>query len=280
MKQLLDSLLVCPDTLIEVRRVEGGFANESTGAFYPVADGIPVMRRGPLRLKESVWGEEAADPDHFIWLRCQDELQMPEFVLGALGGMILEIVNRVTPRLGLTLDIDTGTGRLVRSLLESRALKSFVVATDISPHVLLGLTRLMKDEGQRVPAAVAVNPVRLPFRSAVFDTAMSLAGFSNIPSGRTALGEAARVLKPGGMLIFAHLMLLDPSGKGVAIAEDRGLGDLIDLARLDMALRTFDMRIVDLHEYSHGRWPENASNVVPASGDLFSLVLIEARKEQ
>jgi SAM-dependent methyltransferase/uncharacterized protein YbaR (Trm112 family) len=279
MDAMLDKLLVCPETLGELKRVEDGYLNEATGACYHIFEGIPVLRQGPLKLKESPWDEQDAQVDQFILKRFFDELQMPEFVLSALGAMIDDIVKTVSIRLGTTLDIDSATGRIVSALCESRLLGSYIVATDISPHILLGLRRKMNHQGLCTPAAVAVNPHRLPFRTGSFSTVVTLAGLNNLPNSRTVLGEVARVLKPDGLFVFGHMVLPNPESKGYLIAEERGFGDLADLSKLDTAMREYGLHLNSLKEYTHGKWPESSRNLIPASGDPFSLMLISARKE-
>ncbi|MDZ7816209.1 MAG: hypothetical protein U5N86_09505 [Planctomycetota bacterium] len=112
------------------------------------------------------------------------------------------------------------------------------------------------------------------------DTAVTLAGFNNIEHSLAGFGETARVLKPGGMLLSPDLVLSDPSSTGCERAEKRGLADLTDISRIDTALRTFGLHISGLEEYASGTWPENKNNVIPASGDRFSLVLIRVIKDE
>ncbi|MFA4985352.1 MAG: methyltransferase domain-containing protein [Candidatus Brocadiia bacterium] len=279
MIDVLKEILACPSCLGALEISAEGFACPSCNAKFVKVEGIPVLRPGPVQSPESPWPKEVARADVFASLRLRDELLLPSFVSDALGGMIDQIVERVSSKLGFTLDIESGTGRIIQALAEAPVMRSMLIATDTSPHILCGIAKAFKESGKRQPFCIAASPRQLPFRNSVIDRVVTLAGFNNIPNARLAAGEAARVLKPGGTLLFAHLLLLDPNCAGAETAEERHLADLISLPEVDIALRTFDMRITNFEEFASGHWPEHPDNVIPASGDYFSLALITAKKE-
>ncbi len=64
-----------------------------------------------------------------------------------------------------------------------------------------------------VPAQLVAAPAEtLPFADDTFDTAVATLVFCTIPDPAAAIGELARVLKPGGQLLFIeHVRADDPS---------------------------------------------------------------------
>ncbi|MCD4687192.1 MAG: class I SAM-dependent methyltransferase, partial [Anaerolineae bacterium] len=86
------------------------------------------------------------------------------------------------------------------------------IALLIAPHVAriagIDLARPMLDKlrakrtGERV-AVLETDATRLPFRTGIFDAAVSAHIFHLIPTWRDALHEVARVLRPGGVLLNA-----------------------------------------------------------------------------
>jgi ubiquinone/menaquinone biosynthesis C-methylase UbiE len=65
---------------------------------------------------------------------------------------------------------------------------------------------------RRSAAVVEAPAERLPFEDASFDTAVAMLVLCTIPDPAAALCEMARVLKPGGQLLFIeHVRATDPS---------------------------------------------------------------------
>ncbi|MGW2522353.1 class I SAM-dependent methyltransferase [Streptomyces sp. NPDC001617] len=90
------------------------------------------------------------------------------------------------------LDIACGTGMVTRRLLSSERM---VVGVDRSPGML-------SLAGQRVPGGVARgDAMRLPFVSDGVDAVVIVWLLHLLPDPASVLAEAARVLRPGGMLI-------------------------------------------------------------------------------
>ncbi len=273
-------ILACPDTLSPLKYTDNGLYCDKTDTVFPYFEGIPVLRRGPVSSRESRWGEETSELKLFNYRRLHDEALLPPRMLRALGNVVNRIVDEITPRFGVTLDLMCGTGLLSQALCLTPAMRSLLVVTEDSPHVLVGLKKRMSQVSARIPYALCVNPRQLPLRNSSIDQVATVAGFNNIRNSRSTLGEVARVLKPGGLLIFAHLCLLDIESEGAQIAEKQGLGDMLNLSDLDQTMRAFGLRITSADEFAHGKWPNHPDNVVPASGDLYSLMLISAVKDE
>jgi SAM-dependent methyltransferase len=95
------------------------------------------------------------------------------------------------------LDVGCGEGRFCR-LLKAAGL----AATGIDPtKSLLDLARQCDPFGDYRPGRAE----RLEFEAASFDLVVSYVTLVDIPDFRTAIGEMARVLMPGGSLLIANL---------------------------------------------------------------------------
>jgi demethylmenaquinone methyltransferase/2-methoxy-6-polyprenyl-1,4-benzoquinol methylase len=98
------------------------------------------------------------------------------------------------------LDIAGGTGDLSMALAKRVGPQGCVVHTDINAAMLgAGRDRLV-DQGLSLPT-VLCDAEALPFRDASFDLATVGFGLRNMTHKERALGEMARVLRPGGRLV-------------------------------------------------------------------------------
>jgi demethylmenaquinone methyltransferase/2-methoxy-6-polyprenyl-1,4-benzoquinol methylase len=98
------------------------------------------------------------------------------------------------------LDIAGGTGDLASAFAKQVGARGTVVHTDINAAMLRqGRDRLI-DEGLALPTAIC-DAEALPFATASFDLVSVAFGLRNMTHKERALGEMARVLKPGGRLL-------------------------------------------------------------------------------
>jgi demethylmenaquinone methyltransferase/2-methoxy-6-polyprenyl-1,4-benzoquinol methylase len=98
------------------------------------------------------------------------------------------------------LDIAGGTGDLTAALARRVAPSGCVVHTDINAAMLgAGRDRLV-DHGLSLPT-VLCDAEALPFADASFDLVTVGFGLRNMTHKERALGEMARVLRPGGRLV-------------------------------------------------------------------------------
>jgi SAM-dependent methyltransferase len=116
---------------------------------------------------------------------------------------------------GRTIDIGAGTG--VNIALFPSAVTELVLS-EPDPHMAKRLRPKLSESG--VEAEVIEAPAeRLPFEASSFDTAVFTLVLCTVPDPSAALAEAARVLKPGGKLLFVeHVRSEDP---GTARWQDR-----------------------------------------------------------
>ena len=107
------------------------------------------------------------------------------------------VTRAVDPRPGQRiLDIAAGTGSSSHPFAAAGA---FVVPCDFSP----GMLRVGKQHAPSL-SFVAGDALRLPFGGSVFDTVTMSFGLRNVADAEAALGELARVTKPGGQLVICE----------------------------------------------------------------------------
>lgn len=116
---------------------------------------------------------------------------------------------------GRTIDVGAGTGVNIE-LFPERV--SELVLAEPDPHMLKQLRA--KLAASRVDATAIEAPAEnLPFEDDSFDTAVFTLVLCTVPNPEAALTEAARVLKPGGKLLFVeHVRAEEP---GLARWQDR-----------------------------------------------------------
>jgi ubiquinone/menaquinone biosynthesis C-methylase UbiE len=116
---------------------------------------------------------------------------------------------------GRTIDIGAGTGLNVE--LYPAAVSELVLA-EPDEHMLKRL-RPKVAAGPRHAEVVQAPADRLPFEDDSFDTAVFTLVLCTVPDAAAALREAARVLRPGGKLLFVeHVRSPEP---GLARWQDR-----------------------------------------------------------
>jgi ubiquinone/menaquinone biosynthesis C-methylase UbiE len=157
----------------------------------------------PGRLYDATWGRAFAwGYDRFQRRSCEAGMRERRH----------ELLSRAA---GRTIEIGSGTGL---NLEHYGPAVTELVLTEPDPHMLGHLRRAVASAGR--PARVVEAPSeRLPFEDASFDTATLVYVLCTVPDASAALREIARVLKPGGRLLFLeHVRSPDP---GLARWQDR-----------------------------------------------------------
>ena len=103
----------------------------------------------------------------------------------------------------LVLDVATGTGRLPYFLLQEAEFNGRVVGLDASAGMLEQAARKLAPFGERA-ALVRQSAQELPFAAATFAAVTCLEALEFLPDDAAALGEMARVLQPGGVLLITR----------------------------------------------------------------------------
>ena len=100
------------------------------------------------------------------------------------------------------LDLAAGTGDLTYQLCRAVGARGQVIMSDINEAMLQQGYRRFLDRGHCDPLQVCLaNAEALPFKSDHFDAITLAFGLRNMTDKAKALGEARRVLKPGGRLV-------------------------------------------------------------------------------
>jgi ubiquinone/menaquinone biosynthesis C-methylase UbiE len=116
---------------------------------------------------------------------------------------------------GRTADLGAGTGANVGLFPPA---VSELVLVEPGPHMLKKLREKVGEE-EGVAEVVAASAQDLPFPSDSFDTVVFTLVLCTVPDPAAALAEAARVLRPGGRLLFVeHVRSESP---GLARWQDR-----------------------------------------------------------
>ncbi len=162
---------------------------------------------------------------------------------------------------GRTIDIGAGTGLNVELYPES---VTELVLAEPDEHMLKRLRAKLPEWGKSADVVQAPAD-RLPFEDDSFDTAVFTLVLCTVPDPAAALKEAARVLKPGGELLFVeHVRSPEP---GLARWQDRlerpwrFLGDGCHCNRDTLA--TIEASPFEVERVEHGELPKAPPLVRP-----------------
>ena len=133
--------------------------------------------------------------------------------LEQVGAKVRKVLGAGPGRYERSLEIGSGTGYFTLNMLRA-GLIGEATCTDISPGMLATLSANAKRLGLKVKT-VAADAEDLPFADESFDLVLGHAVLHHIPDLPRAFGEFARVLAPGGTLLFAG----EPSRYGDRLAR-------------------------------------------------------------
>jgi ubiquinone/menaquinone biosynthesis C-methylase UbiE len=128
-------------------------------------------------------------------------------------GKVEKLLGRAPGPFARSLEIGSGTGYFTLNLLQAGVVGS-AVCTDVSPGMLATLRGNAERLGLEVETAVC-DAAELPFEDASFDLVLGHAVLHHLPELDRSFAEFRRVLRPGGVLLFAG----EPSRYGDRIAS-------------------------------------------------------------
>ena len=185
---------------------------------------VAVVHReaGPAesaRANRRWWDGEAPayQAEHGDFLGDVDLLWCPEGVRESAAHLLGDVAGRDV------LELGCGAAQGARWLVAAGAR---VTAFDVSAGQLREARRLDRRSGVRVERLVQADVQFLPFRAQAFDLVVS--AFGGIPfaaDSARAMAEAARVLRPGGLLVFSVTHPVrwvfpdDPGPAGLTVAQ-------------------------------------------------------------
>lgn len=188
----LAALLRCPATGSPVVWDGDEIVATETDRRYPVVDGIPVM----------VSGELAADPqyDH---QRDYFDAEFAAYGAYTLDRWRVSFLRRLGAAGflagGSAPLIDVGVGGSGYTVIEAARQGRPAVGCDLSLEGLRAARRFAEDQGVADRTLfVCCSAEALPFASGVFGAALAIAVLEHVPDDVAAMGEMARVLRPGG----------------------------------------------------------------------------------
>jgi SAM-dependent methyltransferase len=193
----------------------------------------------------AAWNEWAADfvaPGESSWASAEPHWGIwgvPEADLGVLPADLDGLD---------TIELGCGTG-YVSAWLARRGARP--VGIDLSPGQLETARRLQREYGLEFPLCEA-SAEELPFDDASFDLAISEYGACLWADPYKWVPEAARVLRPGGRLIFltnGTIMMLRASDDADALPTDRLVRDYFGIHRFEWT----DWPSVEFH-LGYGDW--------------------------
>ena len=181
---------------------------------------------------------------------------------GAVGraqvlGKVEKLLGRRPGPFDRSLEIGSGTGYFTLNMIQDGVIRSGV-CTDVSPGMLDALRANAERLGLDVETA-ACDAAALPFADASFDLVLGHAVLHHLPELSRSFAEFGRVLRPGGVLMFAG----EPSRYGDRIAALP--------KRAGLAAAPLWRRLVGVREAEH-----NGNGGPPDDHALESLVDVHA----
>jgi SAM-dependent methyltransferase len=132
--------------------------------------------------------------------------------LEQVGAKVRKALGGRPGRYARSLEIGAGTGYFTLNMMRAGLIEQ-ATCTDISPGMLATLSANAQRLGLEVQT-VSADAERLPFADESFDLVLGHAVLHHIPDLARAFEELARVLAPGGTLLFAG----EPSRYGDRLA--------------------------------------------------------------
>ena len=163
-------------------------------------DGVEHRQAGPAEsaaANRRWWDAEARayQDEHGTFLGDADFLWCPEGVREAEVRLLGDVRGRDV------LEVGCGAAQCARWLVGEGAQ---VTAFDVSYGQLVQARRLDERTGVEVSRLVQADAQALPFRAEVFDVVVSaFGGIPFVADSARAMSEIARVLRPGGRLVFS-----------------------------------------------------------------------------
>ena len=193
--------------IVEITQREGeeiiaGKLSNNKGDVYEIENGIPDLitqedLQGDALFARNYYKSIAATYDKNVDITFQlyheDELTSRNFMIDLLN---LKPDNKV-------LEISAGTGKDSELILKRLSGKGELICLDISPAMLFYAKQKL-NKFENYTEAISGSACNLPFHDHSFDALYCFAGVGHFPSIEKGLKEMARVVKPGGKVVFCE----------------------------------------------------------------------------
>jgi SAM-dependent methyltransferase len=290
MLEKMVELIACPVCLrpltFEGKTGDGrfisGYLKCSAGHMYQVKEQVGLLKDAKTSAKEFEWKVDVADEKKYVEIRCQYDSYLTPGQKAALQRMKEKLVDYVsrssTESDSTVLDIATGMGTFLSSLLEKCSSDASIIGTDVDEKPLRGLMNKTIKAGTYPKLSLVVTDAKhLCFRNSVFFTVSSFFGFDNVPETRLAFKETSRVLQDGGRAFFNCIWYREGS-ESMRLAEQHGLCEVASEAKLKETLVHSGLVLDGVEEVYSGVWLHNPMDLLPAEGDEYKHVIVQARK--
>ncbi len=107
---------------------------------------------------------------------------------------------------GLVLDVCTGTGDLAFEMAARVGESGCVAGVDFSVPMIEEARRKSRTRDRGCVELFAARADALPFADSSFDAAGVAFGLRNVPNVKAAVGEMARVVRPGGRVVSLEIV--------------------------------------------------------------------------
>jgi ubiquinone/menaquinone biosynthesis C-methylase UbiE len=168
----------------------------------------PVLNAQEIRDVNTRYHDVAADHYDAKW-----GIDFGELGQGQVTAKVRKALGRDCGPFARSLEIGSGTGYFTLNLMRAGLIEQ-ATCTDISPGMLSALSANAQRLGLDV-STVPTDAESLPFPDASFELVIGHAILHHIPDLRRAFREFARVLAPGGTVLFAG----EPSRYGDRLAN-------------------------------------------------------------
>jgi len=212
MKEKAISYIRCPKTKQRFERIEIEVSNNDEiikgkiynkeGDAYNIENGIPDLTTeddlvGDAKFAREYYKKIAHTYDENVditfELYYEDEYKNRNYMVDLLE---LKPNYRV-------LEVSAGTGKDSELILKHLSENGELVCIDISPD-MLNYAKKKLNQFKNYTEAISASGCNLPFEDNSFDALYCFAGVGHFPSIEKGLKEMARVVKPGGKVVFAE----------------------------------------------------------------------------
>jgi ubiquinone/menaquinone biosynthesis C-methylase UbiE/uncharacterized protein YbaR (Trm112 family) len=182
--------LVCPRCKSELSESAAVIRCTGCGAEYATADGVPML------IPEALSDQQLHQLQYF-------EAEFSEYAQYTVENWRRSYIERIFGALGV-LDgqapyLDVGVGGSGATVIEAARRGAESVGCDLSPEGILAARRFARAEAVEDLAQFVVCAAEsLPFPDRSFRSVSAVAVLEHLDDDRSAVGELARILEPGG----------------------------------------------------------------------------------